>query len=71
MLPLPVQRRVDHFEAVAKNLRDTADEHPDRPAAAKRFMQAAQTIDEACALIRLANWQAKLNHDVIVARATP
>lgn len=67
MLPAIVKRRVDHFRAVASNLRATAIEHPDKPAVAQRFLQAAQTLDEASALLESATFVAKLNHDTIVA----
>lgn len=69
MLPLIVERRVEHAQAVASNLRATAVENPDRPALAQRLLQASQTIDELIALVMIANWTAKLNHDTLIARA--
>lgn len=68
-LPKPVKQRCDHFEAIAANLTATAHENPDKPGVSSRMLQAAAALEEAVRLIRLANWQARLNHDVIVARA--
>lgn len=71
MLPPSVQRRVDHFEAVAKNLVDTARAHPNMPAVGLLLMEAAGTLQESVRLIRLANWQAKLNQDTIKEMVSP
>lgn len=69
MLPLIVERRVEYAQAIASNLRAAAVENPDRPALVQRLLQASQTIDELIALVMIANWTAKLNHDTIVGRA--
>lgn len=69
MLPSIVQNRVDLARAEATNLRNTAIEHPDKPVVAKRLLQAAQTIDEMCALLEQMTFVAELNHSTIMARA--
>lgn len=58
MVPTIVEARLQNAEAVAEQLRD----------AAALLFKSAQTIDEVVRLARLANWEAKLNHDTIVAR---
>lgn len=70
MLPSIIQDRVDLARAEASLLRETAIEHPDRPVVANRFLRAAQTIDEVCALVEQMTFVAKLNHDTIKSRAS-
>lgn len=59
MVPAIVDVRLKHAEAVAAGLREKATE----------ILRAAQTIDELVNLVKLANWQAKLNHDTITDMA--
>lgn len=58
MVPTIVEARLKNAEAVAEQLRTDA----------QAMFKSAQTIDELVRLVRLANWEAKLNHDTIVAR---
>lgn len=71
MLPAIVERRVEHAQAVASNLRAAAVENPDRPALAQRLLQASQTIDDVLELLEQTAFAAKLNRDAIIARNAP
>lgn len=69
MNPSHVIRRVDLARAMALNLRAVADECSPHPALAARWLQAAQTIDELCAMVEQATFVAQLNHATIIAGA--
>lgn len=67
MLPPIVERQVHFAEAVAAGLRLAASNCPKSLEALRsRLIQGAQTIDALVALVRVATFTAKLNHDVIV-----
>lgn len=69
-LPYPIQRRIEYFEAVTSNLVATAQAHPSQPAVGQLLLEAAGALEESVRLIRLANWQAKLNQETIIAGAS-
>lgn len=62
--------RVGHAKAVSAGLREAAGYCIESQAALReRLTLAAQTIDELVMLLEQTEFVAKLNHDVIVARA--
>ena len=68
MLPAIVERQIRFAEAVASGLRLAASNCPLKglEALRTRLIQGAQTIDTLIALVRVATFTAKLNHDTIV-----
>jgi hypothetical protein len=67
VLPPIVERQVEFAEAVAAGHREAASLcSKSQEALRSRLIQGAQTIDTLVCLIKVANFTAKLNHDVIV-----
>lgn len=67
MLPDVVEHQIHFAEAVASGLRLAASNCPRGLEALRtRLVQGAQTIDTLIALVRVANFTARLNHDTIV-----
>lgn len=67
MLPPVVQRQIEEAAAVAESLRETASLcSPGQEALRARFVQGAQTIMRLIALLEVAHFTAKLNHDTIL-----
>lgn len=62
--------RISHAKAVALGLREAAGYCVTHQAPLRaRLEQAAQTIDEMVELLEQTEFVARMNHDVIVARA--
>lgn len=67
MLPPVVQRQIEEAAAVAEGHREAASLcHPGQEALRTRFVQGAQTITKLIALLEVAQFTAKLNHDTIL-----
>jgi hypothetical protein len=67
VLPPIVERQIRFAEAVASGLRLAASNCPRGLEALRtRLVQGAQTIDTLIALVRVANFTARLNHDTLV-----
>lgn len=67
MLPAIVERQIQFAEAVAEGHREAASYCLNGQEALRtRLIQGAQIIDTLVAMLRVANFTAKLNHDTIV-----